>query len=90
MADARDQCPLRAQCTDAARGSGRTVVIAEDEVLQQKLRSRMATPRGRKQLRERVAIEHRLAHVSQRQGNRARYRGADTRPPASAVSDQRA
>ena len=74
-ADACDQCPLRAQCTDAARGSGRTVNIAEDEVLQQKLRSRMATPRGREQLRERVAIEHRLAHVSQRQGNRARYCG---------------
>jgi len=74
-ADACDQCPLRAQCTDAARGSGRTVNIAEDEVLQQKLRRRMATPQGREQLRERVAIEHRLAHVSQRQGNRARYCG---------------
>lgn len=73
--DACDDCSLRAQCTEAARGSGRTVNIAEDEVLQQRLRRRMASRRGREELRERVAIEHRLAHVSQRQGNRARYRG---------------
>lgn len=70
-----DGCSLRAQCTDAAVGSGRTVNIAEDEILQQRLRRRIATPRGRRRLRERVAIEHSLAHISQRQGNRARYRG---------------
>ncbi len=73
--DACDRCDLRAQCTEAARGSGRTVNIADDEVLQQRLRRRMATHQGREQLRERVAIEHSLAHVSQRQGNRARYWG---------------
>ncbi len=70
-----DSCTLRAQCTKAALGSGRTVNIAEDEVLQQRLRRRMATQQGREQLRERVAIEHGLAHISQRQGNHARYRG---------------
>lgn len=69
------RCALRPQCTNAALDSGRTVNIAEDEVLQQRLRKRMATPRGRQQLRQRVAIEHGLAHISQRQGNRARYRG---------------
>jgi hypothetical protein len=71
-----DGCALRPKCTNAALGSGRTVNIAEDEVLQQRLRKRIATPRGRRQLRQRVAIEHGLAHISQRQGNRARYRGA--------------
>ncbi len=70
-----DHCSLRAQCTEAALGSGRTVNIGEDEVLQQRLRRRMATRRGRERLRDRVAIEHSLAHISQRQGNRARYRG---------------
>jgi len=73
--EACDRCSLRAQCTDAAVGSGRTVNIAEDEVLQQRLRRRIATPQGRRRLRERVAIEHSLAHISQRQGNRARYWG---------------
>ncbi len=73
--DACDHCELRARCTGAAPGAGRTVLIAEDERLQQRLRKRIATHRGRQQLRERVDIEHRLAHISQRQGNRARYRG---------------
>jgi transposase len=31
--------------------------------------------RGRSKLRERVAVEHTLAHVGQWQGRRARYRG---------------
>ena len=70
-----DGCSLRSQCTEAALGRGRTVNIAEDEILQQRLRRRMATRQGRQRLRERVAIEHRLAHISQRQGHRARYRG---------------
>lgn len=73
--DACDSCSLRFQCTTAAPGSGRTINIAEDEVLQQRLRRRMKTGIGRERLRERVAIEHSLAHISQRQGNRARYRG---------------
>lgn len=30
----------------------------------------------RDHVRERVAVEHRLAHISRRQGRRARYRGA--------------
>lgn len=30
--------------------------------------------RGRPTLRERVAVEHKLAHFSRRQGRRARYR----------------
>ena len=74
--DVCDNCSLRSKCTNAAPGKGRTVGIAEDEMLQQRLRKQSATARGRQKLRERVAVEHRLAHVSRRQGNRARYRGS--------------
>jgi hypothetical protein len=68
-------CPLRSKCTHSASGKGRTVSIAEDERLQKKLRERLATKAGRLQLRERVGVEHRLAHIAARQGRRARYRG---------------
>jgi Transposase DDE domain len=68
-------CPLRTKCTHSASGKGRTVSIAEDERLQKKLRARLATKAGRLQLRERVGVEHRLAHIAARQGRRARYRG---------------
>jgi Transposase DDE domain/Transposase domain (DUF772) len=70
-----DGCSLRSRCTDAASGRGRTVAIAENEALQQRLRKLAATPKGRDRIRQRVPVEHRLAHISQRQGNRARYRG---------------
>jgi hypothetical protein len=70
-----DTCPLRAQCTTAAPGHGRTVSIAEDEALQHRLRKQMKSPSGRVRLRERVGVEHRLAHLARRQGPRARYRG---------------
>ena len=69
------RCPLRGQCTMAGEGGGRTVTIAADEKLQQRLRKLIASPQGRSRLRERVAIEHRLAHVGRKQGRRARYRG---------------
>jgi hypothetical protein len=70
-----DHCPLRAQCTTAALGHGRTVSIGEDEPFQHRLRQRAATRAGRAQLRQRVAVEHRLAHLGARQGRRARYKG---------------
>jgi hypothetical protein len=70
-----DRCPLRAQCTTAALGHGRTVSIAEDEPFQHRLRQRAATRAGRAQLRQRVEVEHRLAHLGARQGRRARYKG---------------
>jgi len=73
--EACDRCHLRAACTAAEMGTGRSVNIAEDERLQQRLRKHLATPRGRARLRERVAIEHKLAHVVRRQRRRARYRG---------------
>ncbi len=73
-----DCCPLRAQCTTAALGRGRTMSISEDEPLQHRLRQRAATRTGRAQLRQRVEVEHRLAHLGARQGRRARYKGVRT------------
>jgi hypothetical protein len=39
------------------------------------LRQRQLSVVGRAKLRERVAVEHTLAHVGHWQGERARYRG---------------
>lgn len=68
-------CPARPICTNARLDAGRTVNIAEDENVQQRLRKQIATPIGRDRLRLRVDVEHALAHIGQRQGRRARYRG---------------
>lgn len=68
-------CPLRQQCTRAQPGRGRTVSIAPDEGLQHQRRQAVQTPQGRAALRQRVAVEHRLAHIVYRQGPRARYVG---------------
>ncbi len=74
-AAACDRCELRAKCTSASPGTGRSVTIAENERLQHRLRKLVATSRGRERLRERVPVEHSLAHIVRRQGRRARYRG---------------
>ena len=66
-------CPLRARCTTSSHG--RTVSIHPDEALLAELRRRQQDPEGRAKLRERVAVEHTLAHVGHWQGRRARYRG---------------
>ncbi|GHO87642.1 hypothetical protein KSZ_56480 [Dictyobacter formicarum] len=67
------QCPLKTQCTTSTKG--RSVSIHPDEALLIELRQRQLTPEGRAKLRERVAVEHTLAHVGRWQGRRARYRG---------------
>ncbi len=67
------QCPLKTQCTTSAKG--RSVSIHPDEALLIELRQRQQTPQGRAKLRERVAVEHTLAHIGRWQGRRARYRG---------------
>jgi hypothetical protein len=67
------QCPLQTQCTTSAKG--RSVSIHPDEALLIELRQRQQTAQGRAKLRERVTVEHTLAHVGQWQGRRARYRG---------------
>ena len=66
-------CPLRARCTTSSHG--RSVSIHPDEALLAELRHRQQTPDGRAKLRERVAVEHALAHVGHWQGRRARYLG---------------
>ncbi len=49
--------------------------IADDEQLQHRLRKLIATSKGRERLRERVKVEHALAHLARKQGRRARYLG---------------
>lgn len=66
-------CILRSQCTTAK--AGRTLVVHKQEALLKKLRRGVATPAGRKKLRKRVPVEHRLARIGRSQGDRARYKG---------------
>ncbi|MCA1597937.1 MAG: IS1182 family transposase [Chloroflexi bacterium] len=66
-------CPLHNQCT--ASPHGRSVSIHRDERLLQELRERQQTAAGRAALRERVPVEHALAHIGAWQGDRARYIG---------------
>jgi Transposase DDE domain/Transposase domain (DUF772) len=67
------ECPLKEQCTSSAKG--RSVRIHPDEALLLELRERQQSALGRSKLRERVAVEHSLAHVGHWQGRRARYFG---------------
>ena len=67
-------CPLRERCTRSTTG-GRSVSVHPDERLLAELRERQRTPEGRKKLRERVGVEHSLAHIGHWQGGRARYKG---------------
>lgn len=66
-------CPLRSRCTTSR--NGRSIAVHPDEALLAELRQRQATAAGRAKLRERVAVEHALAHIGHWQGPRARYRG---------------
>lgn len=68
------ECPLRERCTRSKRG-GRSVSIHPDERLLEEFRERQSTPEGRAKLRERVKVEHSLAHIGQWQGRRCRYVG---------------
>jgi hypothetical protein len=67
-------CSLRERCTKSKTG-GRSVSVHPDERLLGELRERQRTSAGRKKLRERVGVEHSLAHIGHWQGGRARYRG---------------
>jgi len=74
-ASACDGCPVRAQCTKARLGQGRSLTIREDEQFQHKLRAKIKTKRGRASLRKRTAVEHAIAHHLTHRGRRARYKG---------------
>jgi hypothetical protein len=67
------ECALLERCTSSK--TGRTVSIQPDERLLAELRERQLSAQGRAKLRERVAVEHSLAHIGQWQGDRARYWG---------------
>lgn len=67
------QCPLRSACTRAKHD--RVLKIADDEVLQQTFLRAVKSAAGRERLRQRIPVEHRLAHLAQKQGARARYLG---------------
>lgn len=64
--------PLKAQCTTSEKLS---LTLHEAEDLRIELRARRRTKRGRRELRKRVVVEHRLARLGAIQGDRARYRG---------------
>jgi hypothetical protein len=66
-------CPLQEQCTSSK--NGRSLSIHADESFLEELRQRQATPLGRAKLRERVQVEHTLAHIGHWQGDQARYFG---------------
>ncbi len=66
-------CPVRDRCT--ASPQGRSVSVHRDERLLEELRERQQTAVGRAALRDRVQVEHTLAHIGAWQGDRARYRG---------------
>jgi hypothetical protein len=51
------------------------VRIAPDQQRQQRFRKLVGTTKGREALRQRVHVEHRLAHLAAKQGPRARYHG---------------
>jgi hypothetical protein len=87
-AAACDTCTLRAQCTTATGGHGRSLSIREDELFQQKLRAKLKTKRGRGSWRKRPAVEHAISHQLAHQGRRARDKGlrknqCDGRRPAA-------
>jgi hypothetical protein len=66
-------CSSRAQCV---RGQGpRTISIQAEEALQQQARAHNQTEAGRKSLRERVVVEHRLARLVQSGIRESRYFG---------------
>jgi hypothetical protein len=66
-------CPIRSQCTQSKQG--RSISIHPDESLLMELRERQTTQSGRAKLRERVSVEHTLAHIARWQGDKARYIG---------------
>src|SRR5262249_43569349 len=77
-------CPLRAPRPTTSRrrpprrpttSHGRSVSTPPADPLPAEPRDSQQPPAGRAKLRERVKVEHALAHVGHWQGRRARYRG---------------
>jgi len=68
-------CAQRAACTSAKPGRGRSVSIHPNEPFMLHLRQQARSAAGRSNLRTRVKVEHGLASLQARQGDRARYKG---------------
>ena len=66
-------CPQRQRCSKSRHE--RSVKVHREEAFYSELRRRQQSRKGRAQLRQRVIVEHRLAHVGQTQGQRTRYKG---------------
>jgi hypothetical protein len=71
-----DDCPLRAQCTQAGRGRRAVVVGAYHDFLQARRRE-MQTPAFQEQMHHRHAIEGTISEFARNGGRRSRYRGLD-------------
>lgn len=65
-------CEQKSACTSARR---RTVQIHAEEQWYREMAAELGTPSGRAARRERISVEHTLAHLGAIQGRRARYRG---------------
>jgi len=70
-----DPCSQRMACTAAKPGTGRSLSIHPNEPFFLRLRQEAKSPEGRVRLRTRTKVEHSLATIHTRQGDRARYRG---------------
>jgi hypothetical protein len=79
-AAAGDGGAVRSQGTTATQGPGRSLRSRADEPCQQKLRTKMKTPRGRAALRTRTAVAPAMAHQVAHPGRRARYNGLRNNP----------
>lgn len=69
-----DDCPLRAQCTQAGSGR-RAVVVGEHHDHLQARRREMQTPAFQEQMHQRNAIEGTISQFTRNGGRRSRYRG---------------
>jgi len=67
-------CRLQASCLPVSL-TRRELTLHATEPLLQQLRDAKRSPEGRSKLRQRVAVEHGLAHIAAQQGPRARYIG---------------
>jgi hypothetical protein len=69
-----DDCPLRAQCTQAGSGR-RAVTVSQHHDLLQARRREMQTPAFQEQMHQRNAIEGTISEFTRNGGRRSRYRG---------------
>ena len=66
-------CPLRARCLP--KSGRRMIALHRNEQLFREMAAELATPAGRARRRERIVVEHSLAHIGAIQGRRARFKG---------------